>query len=519
MAVAVPAGSTSHTAVTLLVGRGAVEAESTAMRAGGLALMGVAAFAAHAAELPPDVERVLSGHAIPADNVSIVVQPVDDSKPILSHLPDVARSPASVMKTVTTWSALEYLGPAYTWPTEVYFLGAFDGHKLDGDLGIKGYGDPHLVVEEVWKLLRALRRMGLTEITGDLVLDDTYFAIDEPDPGAFDGQPYRTYNVVPNALLMNFKAVQFQFMPDSARGRVTVATDPVLSNLNIDNNLALGDGPCGGYQAGISFTLSDDTALERVVLDGKFSRRCSVYTLGRTVLQHDTFAFGLFSTLWKEVGGTFAGKLRKEPIPADATRALVWRSKPLGEIVRSINKNSNNVMTRQLLYTLGAEAAGAPGTRENGVAAVRELLTARGLNIDSLMLQNGAGLSRDERASMQFLVDLLREAYHSPYAPEFIASLSLGGLDGTTRGRFDSTEPAQVMHLKTGRLDHVSAVAGYVRAANHKTYVVAVVMNSPEAHRGPGQELEEAVLRYTLAQGNRGLGARSAADTSQATPP
>ena len=286
------------------------------------------------------------------------------------------------MKVVTTWSALEYLGPAYTWPTEVYFLGAFDGRKLDGDLAIKGYGDPQLVVEEVWKLLRALRRMGLTEITGDLVLDDSHFAVDEPDPGAFDGQPYRTYNVVPNALLMNFKAVQFQFTPDPARGRVSVATEPVLANLTIDNNLALVDGPCRGYQAGIAFAHADPESLERVVLDGEFSRRCNVYGLGRTVLQHDTFAFGLFSSLWKEVGGSFSGKLRKEQIPPDATPALVWQSRPLGEVVRSINKNSNNVMTRQLLYTLGAEAAGAPGTRENGVAAVRELLAARGLDVE-----------------------------------------------------------------------------------------------------------------------------------------
>ena len=157
-------------------------------------------------------------------------------------------------------------------------------------------------------------------------------------------------------------------------------------------------------------------------------------------------------------------------------------------------------MTRQLLYTVGAEAVGAPGTRDNGIAAVRELLAARGLDTSTLMLENGAGLSRDERASMQFLVDLLREAYRSPYAPEFIASLSLGGLDGTTRGRFGSSAASGVMHLKTGRLDHVSAVAGYVRGADDRTYVVAVVMNSPEAHRGPGQELEEAVLRYALSQ-------------------
>src|SRR5690606_27113266 len=222
--------------------------------------------------------------------------------------------------------------------------------------------------------------------------------------------------------------------------------------------------------------------------------------LGRTVLQHDTFAFGLFTALWHEVGGSFGGQLRKGEIPADASPALVWRSRPLGEVIRSINKNSNNVMTRQLVYTLGAEAAGAPGTRANGLAALRELLASRGLAVDSLTIDNGAGLSRDERASMQFFVDLLRMAYRSPYAPEFIASLSLGGQDGTTRRRFEATPRESVLHLKTGRLDHVSAVAGYLHAASGKTYAVAVVMNANNAHRGPGQELEEAVLRYVAQQ-------------------
>jgi D-alanyl-D-alanine carboxypeptidase/D-alanyl-D-alanine-endopeptidase (penicillin-binding protein 4) len=392
------------------------------------------------------------------------------------------------------------LGPAFTWPTEVYFLGGLDGDKLDGDLALKGYGDPYLVVEELWKLLRALRRMGLTEIDGDLVLDDSHFAVTEPDPGAFDGQPYRTYNVVPNALLMNFKALQLQFFADPARGRVNVATEPVLANLEIRNDLELVDGPCRGYQAGIAFNHADAASLARVVLDGQFSRRCNAYGFGRTVLQHDTYAFGLFQTLWREVGGEFKGGLRKAAIPAEARPSLVWRSKPLGEVIRSINKNSNNVMTRQLLYTLGAEAAGAPGTRDNGIAAVRALLESRGLDVSSLTLRNGAGLARDENASMRLLADLLREAYRSPYAAEFIASLSLGGLDGTTRGRFAARTGEGLMHVKTGRLDDVSALAGYVHTAAGPTYIVAVVMNTPNAHRGLGQELEEAVVRWTQAQ-------------------
>jgi D-alanyl-D-alanine carboxypeptidase/D-alanyl-D-alanine-endopeptidase (penicillin-binding protein 4) len=429
------------------------------------------------------------------------VQAVDASEPILSHLPDVARSPASVMKIVTTWSALEILGPAYTWPTEVYFRGDFDGRKLDGSLALKGYGDPYLVVEEVWKLLRSLRRLGLEDVTGNLALDDSYFDVsDEPEPGAFDGQPYRTYNVAPSALLMNFKAVNFQFLADPAHARVSVTTEPVLENLEIRNNLELVDGACGGFQAGIAFNHADPATLAQVVLDGKFSRRCNGYSLSRTALQHDTYAFGLFEALWKEVGGQFKGELSKVVVPEGETPALVWRSRPLGEIVRSINKNSNNVMTRQLVYTLGAEVGGAPGTRVKGIEAIRAFLASRDLDVSSLVLQNGAGLSRDERASVALLASVLRAAYRSAYAPEFIASLSLGGLDGTTRGRFDEHSGESLMHVKTGRLDRVSALAGYVHAPSGKTYVIAVVMNSDVAHRGPGQELEEAVVRWVQSQ-------------------
>jgi D-alanyl-D-alanine carboxypeptidase/D-alanyl-D-alanine-endopeptidase (penicillin-binding protein 4) len=452
------------------------------------------------ADLPPDIERMLAAHKIPTTDVSVLVEEVDAREPVLRHLESQPRSPASVMKTITTWSALEILGPAYTWPTEVYFLGDFDGRKLDGSLVIKGYGDPFLVEEEIWKLLRALRRSGLEEITGDLVLDDSFFdPSDEPDPGAFDGQPYRTYNVAPSALMMNFKAVTFQFLVDPAHSRVRVVTDPVLDNLKIRNGLELVDGPCGGYNDGVEFSHANPDTLAEVVLDGKFSRRCDGYTMSRTALQHDTYALGLFRSLWREVGGKFDGKLRKGAAPEGVQPALVWRSHPLAEVIRSINKNSNNVMTRDLVYTLGAELGGAPGTRQKGVAAIRLFLAQRGLDVSSLAMQNGAGLSRDERASAELLADVLRAAYHSPFAPEFLASLSLGGIDGTTRGRFHRDNQV-LMHVKTGRLDHVSALAGYVHADSGKTYVIAVIMNSEDAHRGPGQELEEAIVRWVQAR-------------------
>lgn len=454
------------------------------------------------AQLPETIQRVLTGLNIPADDVSILVRRIDTTEPLLSHLPEVPRNPASVMKLVTTWSGLELLGPAYTWPTEVYFGGDFDGQTLYGDLGIKGFGDPFLVIEEYWKLIRSLRRLGLQQIEGDLLLDDTYFDIPPEDPGAFDGQPYRTYNVVPNALLVNFKAIRFFFLADPVNRRVLVSSDPELPNLVVRNRITLADGPCRGYQAGISFGIDDPDEISRVILEGAFPARCNNYSLSRTVLQHDSYAYGLFRSLWNDLGGSLQGRLAKGTIPEDATLILTWQSPPLAEVIRSINKNSNNVMTRQLLLTIGAQHRAIPGREADGIAVIDEFLQAQGFHDGSLRMINGAGLSRDSRVSAQLMTDLLEAAAKRAYAPEFMASLSIAGIDGTTRNRFDESSGNGVMHVKTGRLDHVSALAGYAHGGDDALYVLAIMMNTPEAHRGPGQELEEAVLQWLHAEIN-----------------
>ncbi|HEY5624154.1 MAG TPA: D-alanyl-D-alanine carboxypeptidase, partial [Gammaproteobacteria bacterium] len=293
-----------------------------------------------AEELPAVVTRILSGHGIPEDGLSIVVQRVGDDTPVLSHYADIPRNPASTIKLLTTWVALAELGPTFSWPTEIYLLGAWDGRRLDGDLGIKGHGDPYLVTEELWKLLGALRRIGLEEITGDLVIDASYFDGNGGDPGAFDNQPFRTYNVLPDAFLVNFKAVRFQFLEDPAGRGVRIAADPAPSNLRIENRLNLVGGPCRGFQAGVAFDISDAATGREVVFSGDFPAACSPYSMTRSVLQHDTFAFGVVQTLWRQLGGQIRGGVRRDLIGEDLDPALTWNSRPLAEVIRSINKFS-----------------------------------------------------------------------------------------------------------------------------------------------------------------------------------
>jgi D-alanyl-D-alanine carboxypeptidase/D-alanyl-D-alanine-endopeptidase (penicillin-binding protein 4) len=461
-----------------------------------LILLCLGAGTAAAQALPEPIQRIVSGHDLKADSLGLLVRAVNADVPIVSHFAQTPFNPASTIKLLTTWVGLATLGPTYSWPTEIYFLGDLNDGQLDGDLGIKGYGDPYLVTEEFWKLLAALRRNGLEEISGDLLIDGSYFEPGDGDPGAFDRQPFRTYNVLPHALLVNFKAVRFRFLEDMLGRGVRISADPWPSNLEIENRLELVDGRCRGFQAGVSFDLLDAESGRTVVFSGEFPAACSPYSLSRSVLQHESYAFGLFETLWSQLGGEFHGGLRQGVIGEGLEPALTWRSRPLAEIIRSINKFSNNVMTRQLLYTLAAQELEQPGTEAGGIAVIESYLSRLGLNTDSLTLDNGAGLSRRTRISAELLANVLITAVNSPHGPEYLASLSLGGLDGTTRGRFRRSGAAGSMHVKTGRLDNVSALAGYVHAASGETYVVVSMLNAPDAHRGPGEELQEALVRW-----------------------
>ena len=449
------------------------------------------------AQIPVAGQRVLTTRNIPDTALGLWIQEVGEDTPLATHGAERALNPASVVKLVTTWVALEALGPAYTWKTEVYTNGTFADGVLDGDLILKGYGDPYLTTEAFWRMLGALRRANVKEITRDLVIDDSHFVVPPENPGAFDRQPFRSYNVVPNALLINFKTVRLEF--HAGGDDVRIAVDPPLSNLSIRNRLRLAEGRCRGYQAGISFDIPDRQTLSRVVLSGSFPAACAPYSLSRSVLRHDTYAFGLFKTLWAQQGGRFNGRVRKDLAPSDAEPILTAHSRPLGEIIRSINKYSNNVMTRQLLYTLAVEAFGPPATPEQGRRAITEHLQQRGIDTEGLVIDNGAGLSRQTRLTAKTLAEVLLQASASPYMAEYVASLSLPGLDGTTRRRFRERPQAGLMHLKTGRIDHVAAIAGFVQGRSGRRFVVVAVLNHAEVHRGPGQEFQDALLTWLTA--------------------
>lgn len=462
-----------------------------------LLLLAPAAFAA-GDKLPPGVQSVLDTRNVADSTLSVQVTDLDTGKSVLSWNADSPRNPASTMKLITTLAALDILGPSYHWYTDVYAFGTIKNDRLDGDLLIKGHGDPFLVTERVWQLLRNINQAGIREISGDLLLDDSYFDVPDHDPGEFDRQPLRAYNVAPNALMMNFKVVRYWFEPDFASNSVRVLLDPPLENLRVENRLSLANGSCRGYQRGISITPNDK--LDTMILDGRFPNRCRRYAMDRTALHHNAFAYGLVSALWKESGGVLEGNWRRAVAPQGKKPLVSFPSLPLAEIIARVNKHSNNVMARQLVYTLAAETFGAPGTEKGGLTVIDDWLGKAVPEVTSVTLDNGAGLSRDVRITAADFDRILQFAWRQPYMPEFTASLALSGHDGTLRRRFDDSMLTGQAHLKTGSLDHVSAIAGYMQSRTGRRFSVVVLHNDQDIHRGPGEEVQTALLRWLYEQ-------------------
>jgi serine-type D-Ala-D-Ala carboxypeptidase/endopeptidase (penicillin-binding protein 4) len=448
-----------------------------------------------AADLPEPLARVLRSHRLPDSAVSVLVQAVDERQPLLAHNIDMPRNPASTIKLVTTFVALDTLGPTHRWRTEAYTLGPVENGVLNGDLLLKGYGDPWLIEEEMWKFAGDLRRRGLRHVRGRLLIDDSYWAPPLREPGSFDGQPYRLYNVQPNAMMVNFKAFTFDFIPGA--GSVRIRSTPTLPNLEIINQLQLVGGKCPGVVAAVKMAVPDPANPDRVVFSGNYPASCGAQSLPRSVMNPASYAYGMFTKVWGQWNGVIDGGVAHGHKPPDKKPFATRWSPPLADVIRPLNKWSNNVMADAVLYSLAAKSSTPPLTPAMGAAVVRDWFTRRGLPVEGFVMENGSGVSRVSRISARTMAGTLLHAYRSPTMPEFMASLALSGLDGTMHRRFRNGPERGRMHLKTGHLNDVAAVAGYVLAGNGRRYVVTLLVNHAMANHGGGSALIDSLLRWT----------------------
>ena len=467
-----------------------------------------------AGSLPQPVMALLAANGIAPANLSVLV--LRGNETILAHGAGRPMQPASTMKLVTTLVSLEQLGPVFRGRTELLSNGEMKNGVLQGDLVLRGGADADLSGEVLDTMLRALELSGVQRIAGNLVLDRSLFNPARQDRGVppFDESPEAYYNVIPDALLVNKNMLQLDMR--STSGKLRLASQPPLEKVVVDADMRLVDADCAKWEDGwrMPEALPGPDGKIRVMLHGTFPKNCArSYSIN--VVDRQAYLDRLFRATWRQVGGRFNGAVVDGVTPPESRILAEHASRALPEIIRDINKPSDNTLARTVFLSMGALAPDPilgsralllnPGetTYSRADAAVRNWMRQRGINDAGLVMENGSGLSRIEKISPGQLGALLQAGLTSDWAPEFQASLPIVAVDGTMRRRLKDSVAAGHARMKTGTLSNVVAIAGYVRDASGQQCVVAAMINSDQVKDGKGRAVLDALVDWVAQSGRQ----------------
>jgi D-alanyl-D-alanine carboxypeptidase/D-alanyl-D-alanine-endopeptidase (penicillin-binding protein 4) len=480
--------------------------------------------AAQAADLPEPVTRLMQSSNIPSEAAGIIVLRGDTV--LVSHNPQQSMQPGSTMKLFTTLTALEQLGPVFRGRTELRSSADVVNGVLQGDLILRGGADADFNEDVLGHMLQALRNQGIRRIKGDIIVDRLLFTPSRPDAGQppFDEYPWAYYNVIPNAALINTNLLKVEMR--STGNKLSLVMQPEMDKVSIRSEMKLTDAACGSWENGWrtpDYSRKGDRI--EVVLHGSFPKDCTKST-SINVLDSQDFLARLLLAEWSKLGGSLSGEVREAAIPAApadaasapaiATRLLAEHvSRTLPEIVRDTNKQSDNTLARTIFLSLGSlEAdpqlgskplppdAGGASTPMRAETAIRAWLQQHNIDGNGLILDNGSGLSRSERATPAQLAALLQAGLKSLWMPEFLASLPVAATDGTMRRRLKDSPAAQRARLKTGSLTGMIAIAGYVQDANNQPCIVVAILNDAHVANGAGRAVLDELVDWVARSGN-----------------
>lgn len=454
--------------------------------------------------------------------------------PLLSHQPDITRTPASTMKLVPSFIALDTLGADFVWHTRVYHTGVIVNDRLYGDLIIQGSGDPKMTHERLKQLLYQVQASGIRHIDGDMIVDSAIFHNVTKDPAAFDNSPLRPYNASPDGFLVNFSTMGIKTYPRE-NGQASLTYTPQLANYQMPSMIDVRSAACGQAR----YSLAPQWQVNRLVLNTDLPNSCQEHAFYIAYPDAKEFAARVIAAKWQELGNTLSGSVITQETPYDATKKVkpakglaAWPISPLPIVsyasldlrqqVHDINHFSNNVMAEQVALSIGAyhqknltEAntdKSMNGKKPNNQtlnhnnshnktnslyqfgnptatdypAALQTINQWWQTNLDTTPphLTNGSGLCRDCTITAANLSELLTYAYDRPSFDAYVNSLGVAGVSGTIVAHSDRLPKSAAIGrawIKTGTLNNVTSMAGYVKGLSGKDYVVVGIINSEQA--------------------------------------
>ena len=472
--------------------------------------------AEQARQLQQAIDDIVARTPLRAARAGMLVASLDSGQVLYARDPDALLNPASNVKLFTSAAVLARLGPEFRFETEVLAEAAPPSGAVKA-LYVRGKGDPTFVTERLWALAADVEHRGVKAVKGDIVVDDGYFDGEREGPGYDQEKGDRSYLAPVGALSLNFNVVAIHVAAGGRAGeKGRVEIEPASEYVEVENRTRT-------VKAGSRRRVTPSSAAlpggrQRVTVNGRLPVGSRDLVFYRKIDDPPAYFGWTLKRLLELRGVKVTGKVRRGAVPATARVVTVADSESLGEIVRKLEKTSNNFVAEQLLKTLGAEKKGIPGTWPKGVEAVEDFLSEAGIARGAYVMKNGSGLNDTNRFSARQTVTLLREMWRRfPVMADFLAALPVAGKDGTTRWRMDGTEGR--LRAKTGTLEGVTSLSGYVETAAHERLVFSILVNDFPGRAHATVRAVDAVGSALAAAGGKAADLGAAVASATAQPP
>ena len=452
--------------------------------------------------LPGFIQNKINQYKFKKNELAIYIKETGKNRTVASLNIDKKMTPASVVKVYSIYAALLELGYDYRWPTMFYYTGRLKNGTVTGDLVVKGYGDPTLNSRDLPGIVSALKAKGIRRIKGNIIIDRSYFMVPKRDSSHFDQNIYSPYNAMPDAMMFNQHTSKFSIV--SKNGRYQVQKSIPGDSYHVVNNLRTVPGSCRGSRSWPRIKVDHSTETPVLHVSGKLSRQCRKRTIRQIVTKPYKEFYAALKQQMKKSGIDYNGHMKVREVPSGAKKIYTHYSPRLEQVISITAKKSNNLFARHLMLTLGAKIYGPPANLDKGRRAVVQILNRyRLLDTPKCHIDNGCGLSRVSKITARSMANVLDHAYKN-YGIRWMKILSIAGQDGTIKRRFRSTIVKNRAWMKTGTLNKVKNISGYVKSRSGKLYTVVILVNSKRA-RYLGAKLQNDIMKWLVTYRGSGV--------------
>jgi len=445
------------------------------------------------AQLPQAIEDIIYKSKVSKSNLGILITNRTTGEIVASLNEDKEFKPASTTKTATCYTALSLLGTNFRWPTQIFYTGRLSRGVLNGDLVVKAYGDPTLTTYNVRMFAKRLAGYGIRKITGNMIIDRSFFNVADRINSGFDKNFVSEYNAMPDALMLNDHLCSIKIVPKP--GKIEAYAVSGDRSFNVINHIRAVNSACRGKNAWprVHFLKRSDRV--DVVLDGTLSTKCRPFAISKVLSKPYKSFYYIFKNALNSEGIEFNGKLILAKKPKGAKLMFTHYSRPLIKIVAKTLKKSNNLYARHIFLLDGAKLAGAPASVQKSQIAVKNYLIQKGLLTNSDIIVNGSGLSRKTRLSAASLSRVLDAAYNE-FGNQWLNALSIAGVDGTLKKRFRYSIVKNRAFMKTGTLKDAKSIAGFVKSLNGNLYNAVIIYNGPRIWLG--KDIQDKIITWLV---------------------